>query len=272
MSSEATISRERAQEEVGHKRQIGFYVAGGLFLLISLGFFGLMANILTPVFTGWFQAAELGIHQLHEILGSAFFWSLIAGMIFTLVRPAQTISALRQTVAMLAGFVLLLLASLSENLMGPLVMMSILFVLAVVTAALHPARHKILRLHGRARPWLLGLVAVAAIPLLNYAFTQLQSQIGASPGDPHAEVGHWTIMSGYALAIVIYGLLAGLGSAGWRVPAWSAGIMAILFGLASLLLPTQASSIGANWGPVAIVWGIVFVATAELTKGVTERS
>lgn len=265
MTNQATLSRESSSEKVGRKRRIGFYAAAGLFLLISIAFFGLMANVLTYAFTGWFQAAELGIHQLHETLASAFFWSLIAGMIFTLVRPARTIGAIRQTLAILAAFVLILLASLSENLMGPLVMMSILLTLAVVTAALHPARQEILRLRERVQPWLLGLTVVAAVPLLPYALGQLQIQIGASAGDPHAEVGHWTIMSGYALAIVICGLLASLRSAGWRVPAWSAGILAVWFGLASTLFATQASAAGATWGIAAVIWGVLFVAAAEWT-------
>lgn len=265
MTSQATISRESSGADVSRKRRIGFYVAGGLFLLVSLAFFGLMAGILAYAFTGWFQAAELGIHQLHETLASAFFWSLIAGMLFTVVRPAQTIGALRQTLAMLAAFLLLLLAGFSDNLMGPLVMMSILFVLAVATAALHPARHKILRREGRLQPLLLGLAAVAAIPLLSYALNQLQIQIGSNPADAHAEVGHWMIMSAYGVAIVLYGLLASLRSPGWRVPAWSAGILAVLFGLASILMPAQASSVGATWGAAAIVWGVLFVAAAEWT-------
>lgn len=265
MSSQATITSERSQEGIGWQRRIGFYVAGGLFLLISLGFFGLMAGVLAYAFTGWFSAAELGVHQLHETLASALFWSLIAGMAFTVVRPARTISALRQTGFMLAAFIVLLLASFSEALMGPLVMMSILFVLTATAAALHPARHKLLRLREGIQPWLLGLTVVAAIPLLPYALNQLQIQIGASPGDPHAEVGHWMIMSAYGVAIVLYGLLASLGSTGWRVPAWSAGILAGLFGVASLLLPTQASSVGAMWGTASVVWGVLFIAATEWT-------
>lgn len=265
MSSQATITRERPQEGISWQRRIGFYVASGLFLLVSLAFFGLMAGILAYAFTGWFQAAELGIHQLHEIMGSALFWTLIAGMAFTVVRPAGTISALRQTLFMLAAFVLLLLGSFSEALMGPLVMMSILFVLTAVAAALHPNRHKVLRLGEGVQPWLLGLTIVAAVPLLPYALNQLQIQIGASPGDPHAEVGHWMIMSAYGVAIILYGVLASLRAPGWRVPAWSAGILAVLFGAASILMPTQASSVGATWSIMAIVWGALFVAAAEWT-------
>lgn len=265
MSSQATITGERPHEGISWQRRIGFYAAGGLFLLVSLAFFGLMAGILAYAFTGWFSAAELGVHQLHETLASALFWSLIGGMAFTVVRPTTTIGALRQTLFMLAAFLLLLLASFSEALMGPLAMMSILFVLTVVTAALHPARHEVLRLRNGVQPWLLALTAVAAVPLLPYALNQLQIQIGASAGDPHAEVGHWMIMSAYGVAVVLYGLLASLRSAGWRVPAWSAGILAILFGAASILLPTQASSVGATWGAAAVVWGALFVAAAEWT-------
>lgn len=249
--------------DVGQARRIGFYLFGGLFVAFSIFAFWIMSGILPYVFTGWFQPEALGIHQLHETMASAFFWSILAGMIFTLVRPAHTISALRQTLTILMAFALLLLAT--GNLMEPLMLISILLVLSIVTAVLHPARADLIRVLGRVNRWSLGLVVVALIPLLSYAMTQFMTQAGAAPADPHAEVGHWAIMGGYALAIVICGLLASLRSPGWRVPAWSAGVLAFLLGLASLLLPTQASSVGTLWAALAIVWGVVFIAANELT-------
>lgn len=266
MSSEMTITGSDRDAQVNRARRIGFYVTGGLFLLMCLAFFALLPDppILPLIVTGWFQPEALGIHQLHETLASGLFWSIVVGMLFTVARPAKTISALRQTLGILLAMVLLVFVS--GNLMEPTVMMTVLFVVAGVTAALHPARERLLRLQGGVQPWMLLLAGGAAVPLLGYAFAQLQMQIGASAADEHAAFGHWALMSGYALAIVICGVLGSLRSGGWRVPTWTAGILAVLFGLATFILPGQASGVSSTWGLLAIAWGLVFIVAGEILR------
>lgn len=264
MSTEVTIPGSERDAQRSRARQIGFYVTGGLFLLMCLAFFALLPDppLLLLIVTGWFQPEALGIHQLHETLASTLFWSIIVGMLFTMARPVKTISALRQTLGILLTVVLLLVAS--GNLMESAVMMTVLLVLAGITAALHPARKRLLQLRGGIQPWLLILTIVATIPVLIYALGQLRIQIGAGAADEHAQFGHWALMSGYTFAIVISAFFASLGSSGWRVSTWTAGIMAGLFGLAPIVLPGQASSVSVAWGFQAIGWGLVFVVAAEL--------
>jgi hypothetical protein len=53
-------------------------------------------------------------------------------------------------------------------------------------------------------------------------------------------------MAAMALAIVRTGLLAALQTRGWRIPTWSAGTAAIVFGLASLVFPDQQDAVGVD--------------------------
>lgn len=62
------------------------------------------------------------------------------------------------------------------------------------------------------------------------------------------------------------GLVASLRPDGWWLSAWVAGVLAILLGIVSVVYPGVESSLGLGWALVAIAWGIVFIAVAELTQ------
>lgn len=70
-------------------------------------------------------------------------------------------------------------------------------------------------------------------------------------------------MAAMAVAIVLTGLLAALRTRGWRIPTWSAGVAAIVFGLASVVFPDQPGAVGRGWGVLAIAGGVLFIAVAE---------
>src|SRR3989338_1873796 len=79
----------------------------------------------------------------------------------------------------------------------------------------------------------------------------------------HVTLGHYRAMAAFSFIILLVGLLASFRPRGWRLAAWVAGSLPILFGVASVVLPGAESSLGAAWGIVAIVWGIAFIAVAE---------
>jgi uncharacterized protein YjeT (DUF2065 family) len=82
----------------------------------------------------------------------------------------------------------------------------------------------------------------------------------------HITVGHYRNMAAFSLIVFLVGLLASFRPRGWRLAAWVAGSLPILFGFASVVLPGAESSLGLAWGIVAIVWGLAFIAAAELTN------
>jgi hypothetical protein len=73
-------------------------------------------------------------------------------------------------------------------------------------------------------------------------------------------------MAALAIAIVLTGLVASLQTQGWRIPAWSAGSAAIVFGLTSTVFPNHPGAEGRGWGALAVAGGALFIAVAELER------
>jgi hypothetical protein len=70
-------------------------------------------------------------------------------------------------------------------------------------------------------------------------------------------------MAALAIAILLVALLAAARTRGWRIPAWSAGMAAVVVGLASAIFPDQPGAAGRVWGTVAAAGGVLFIAVAE---------
>jgi hypothetical protein len=73
-------------------------------------------------------------------------------------------------------------------------------------------------------------------------------------------------MAAFSFTVIGTGLLASLRPDGWWLPAWVAGLLPVLLGVASVIYPDASSSLGVVWAVAAITWGVAFVATAALTK------
>ena len=252
-----SIELNAPPSKIRSKRQIGFYIAGGLFVLLFVGMLTFVVPVLPIAITGWFSHTELAAHQIHDTLAAILLWSALVGVLLQAVRPNRQVGGMQQSLAVLLSINAAVL--LGKFSFPPIL---IFLGLAVATAVFHPARHDLLPRFDRANWPLLGLALLAAIPLLLFASEQIRLQGLHIPNDTHAEVGHWALMGGYGIAILLLGLLAGLRPSGWRVPAWSAGLLAILMGFASLVLH-GASALSPLWGVLAMVWGIVFIGASE---------
>ncbi len=117
---------------------------------------------------------------------------------------------------------------------------------------------------------LLALVAVAAVPLLMFAFTNVGLQ-GTIPDD-HTQLGHYGFMAAFSLTAIGVGIVASLRPEGWKLTAWVAGSLPALLGITSLLFPDVDSSLGPVWALAAIAWGIAFVVVAERGRDVTSQT
>ncbi|WP_420629891.1 hypothetical protein [Candidatus Leptofilum sp.] len=109
---------------------------------------------------------------------------------------------------------------------------------------------------------LLGWSLIVTVPAISFAASQIKIQQLASPLEEHVAAGHWVLMAGYTISVVLLAFLASLRPSQWRVPTWSAGILAVLFGLVSLFL-NGASAVSLLWSGFAIIWGITFIGLAE---------
>jgi hypothetical protein len=223
-------------------------------IVFGLGFFGLTSLVL-----GWFQAVhgvagpvtELGYGALVGII-------LTIGLLVQLRAPDEKIAGVQQAALVIPALLIgSALASDSQNVVPALILMPPVGILL----ALHPARREFFRRRAAFSPKLLAITVLGAIPLIAYA-VDMGAEARDLSGPPH-HVQRLSTMAALAIAIVLAGLLAALQTRGWRIPAWSAGVAAIVFGLASMVFPDNRGAEGRGWGGLAIAGGVLFIAVAQ---------
>jgi hypothetical protein len=165
--------------------------------------------------------------------------------------------------------------------------------------ALHPARGRILRPELRVCRPMLTLALLAALPLIVFAIAEVRlgfesaedgraafealpedldedefvarldqelRQLTDSPEELEAakHYGHWSAMGGFALSVVALGFISALRTAGgWRLLAWGSGLVLSIYGVASLIVPGDASAANTVWAVLAAGWGLAFIVVAE---------
>ena len=243
-------------------RGIVFYAVVLLGIAIPVAIFqiALTLPVLFPII-GQIEPSMAGNpHLFHDVAFFGLIWAGLIGMLTQLFKPAKRIAGLQQTLVVLGTFLVtigLIGSTIDTSISGQLPFMAIIFGPAVVAALLHPTGRKLLRTRtaGKFSPVLAGLAVVAAIPLAAYMADQFTLQ---GSGDIHAAIHHYGGMVVYSGVLVALGLLASLKPTGWRIPLFTAAGMALVLGIASVVLPELASSAGTMWGGAAIAWAVLF--------------
>lgn len=255
---DAALPLGGAAPSLGPARRRAFYIvlAAALLLIVA----PMVPFLVIPI--AWpFMAEELGVHQFHDVGVATMLWFMVAGLLAQFRRAERQVAAMQQVLLVILTMIVLTAVSRPETLGRPDPLL-LFFVLAFAVAALHPARAAVARPKLRADPILAGLVLLAAGPALVYAHGQLRLDHSALPLAAHG--GHWTAVAILTVAMVLLALLGATRPIGWRVPVWSVGGAALLFGVSSAALPHVPSSIGPVSGGVAAVWGVAFVFAAEV--------
>jgi hypothetical protein len=237
-------------------RRIAFKVwAAVLVVGFGLGSFGLITLGL-----GWFESVE-GVAGPVTDLGYGALVGIILtmGLLVQLRAPEEKIAGVQQAALVIPALLIgSALASDSQNVVVALLLVPALGILL----ALHPARREFLTRRAGLSPKLLVIAVLGAIPLGAYAL-DMGAEARDLVGPPH-HVQRLSTMAAMAIALVLAGGLAALRTQGWRIPAWSAGTAAVVFGLASVVFPDQRGAEGRGWGGVAIAGGVLFITVAEL--------
>jgi hypothetical protein len=265
------------REMLGLLRASPGFAAAVLVALVAAGFNGLMVFLMMlevdlPGAFGRMTHFQQPGHRVHDLTFGFLFLPAVAGILAQLRRPARNVAGMLMALIPSVGLLLTLLLTLVlENnarvLQPPWVTVG---AAALIAMSLHPAGRDFFRSFrvSRVNPLMLGLVVVAAVPLLMLASASIGLQ-GTVPDD-HAAAGHYGFMAAFGFTVIGVGALASLRADGWRLTAWVAGLLPALLGLTSLLYPDAASSLDPVWAAAAIAWGAAFVAAAELTKS-TEK-
>ncbi len=200
-------------------------------------------------------------------------WGLVFGVVLPiglfaqLRRPERRIAGIQQT-----GTVALALAvaAVIGAAWSYLALAAGIAAACAVLVALHPARRTFLRRGPRLEPAMLALAAFAAVPSLVYAGRMASAQRRDLPPADAVSNGlhHWTVMTALGLLVLLLVLLAGLRTAGWRIPAFSASIAAGGWAISCLLAPASAAgSEGHGWAWAALAWAVVVLAAAVRPQG-----
>ncbi|HZK50991.1 MAG TPA: hypothetical protein VFD47_05455 [Actinomycetota bacterium] len=290
MTTNTTI--QTSVEGAGKARRIAFYVFLVLFALMHILF-----NLMIGALLGWFAEEGAISHRVHLIVFGWVFVLSFVGLLAHLRRPETKVAQMYQVLIAL-GFIVAT-TILVDRLVDPVVISFLILPLLLV--ALHPNRTGLRRPSTNMSKTLMALALVATIPLSVDAFVQVRIGLDASRVAPQiledideslsdaeferqfnaaarratdsaaeaeqvVHYGHWSAMGAFNLILIGLALLAAVRPPGWRLPAWSAGLSAVLFGVASIANPGDASAINAYWSVFAIAWGIGFIAVAETTR------
>jgi hypothetical protein len=207
-------------------------------------------------------------HRTHDLTFGLLFVPAVVGILAQLRRPSKNIAGQLMALVPSAGLLLTLLVTLvlanNGNVLQP--PWVTVMAAALIATVLHPAgRDFFCSFRMERTNWLmLALVIMGAVPLLVFASTNLGLQ--GTAADDHAGLGHYGFMAAFSFTVIGVGLLASLRPDGWRLPAWVAGLLPVLLGLASVVYRDATSSLSLVRALAAIAWGAVFVAAAELTK------
>ncbi|MGH2697824.1 MAG: hypothetical protein ACRDJL_01320 [Actinomycetota bacterium] len=286
-------SSNRTAGEGGKARRIAFYVLLILFALLHV------TSPLPYALLGWFLEEGTISHRVHLIV---FGWVFVLSLVGLLAQVRRPETKLAQMYQVLISIVLFnAITMIVDRYVDPFVIVILFLPFGLV--ALHPNRSGLLAPSTHLSKTLMALAVVAAVPLVTDAVVQFQIGVEAtriaapifeelenqpnlsdaeferlfnaaarrvtdSPeqAEEAAHAGHWSAMGAFNLIITGLAVVAAFRPLGWRLPAWSAGLSAALFGLASIANPGDASALNGYWSVFAIAWGIGFIVTAEATR------
>ena len=257
-----------AETQASRTRRVTFKICVVLFALVYALLLGVASGLLGTDGSTW----DDPIHRVHHVGIALFIGILVVGLLAQLHTPERSVAAFQQVVAtVLAILIANLIVGDPDNYGGNVGIIDPVFLVflvpVMVLAALHPARASLFHGGIGMSYVLIGVALAAAVPLAIYGVDQALLQRNSWPptSDPHHT--KWAWMASLAFTIPLVGLVSSARTAGWRVPAWSAGIAAVIFGLVSVLYPNHASSLGRMWGSISVLGGAGFIGAAVWEEG-----
>ena len=189
------------------------------------------------------------IHVIgHEIVSA---WIIVAA-------ASQLRASWRRIAGVQQLFVIFIGALLADALSNRFSGLGVLLIFAIALGALHPERKNLFKPGKRMSPLLVSIAILGAIPLLTFAESEFTKQrLLIEP--IHADLGHWEWMATLAMLIVLLAVLTAVKTPGWRLPAWSTGLGAFVFGLASVIFTGEVGKLRVVvlpgvWSPFAAGW------------------
>ncbi len=247
----------------GHR--IAFRVFSALMALFVLAYFvfGLLevvvmwlpGEVLLSTFGEEEYPGGLLVHRSHFMAIGLVAWTIVPAVVVQLRRPWRRVAPMLVAVVMgIAGATAYGLAGTLTDWVGEDLILTIPI---LVLAALHPRMRDLFRRPTFDRDMVRWAV-IGAVPWAVYALMQAQLQFRPAPGDIHAGIEHWGTVFMMAVAVIACAMIGASDHDGWRLPAWTAAVVSIVFGVHSLVFPGLASGLPVIAAVGAVAWGIVY--------------
>lgn len=253
--------------KVGRDMAFRWSIAAVLFVLV----------VFSPVILiilGWFlepyqeaEGAGQVSHGVHEITFGVLFAIAVVGALLQRQHSEHQIAPMQQLIAVTGVFAVVVTSAT-----GRFEWLTLIFLVPVSAAAwLHPARRSLLT--PRLTPSRLGLVlaVLGLLPMLDAAIREIHR--AAAQAQDHTS--HWAAMATFFMVLALCSFIAAMRVPGFRATAYSIGTALVVYGVAGILFPFDASSAG-NASVAPIIWGLGWVAYAwrirDETRAVADRS
>lgn len=265
VGGETTDATMRTASAGSRTRRIAFHIVSWLMALgvLVLFIFGLMELVLMWLpdqalmsMIDDLTAADLQDRGHFNSIGIVA-WAFVPAVVVQVRRPQRRVAAMLLAVAVVV--VAAVVYGLSGSLRDWLIEDVGLLVPVLLLAVLHPRAAELVR-RPRWDATMGGLVALAVVPWLVYAFGQAQLQWRNAAGDTHAGLEHWAVSALMAVTIVLAGLIGATDHAGWRLPAWFAALASMEYGFHSLVFPDVPSNAPTLWAVTLVAWGGAYAA------------
>jgi hypothetical protein len=208
------------------------------------------------------------VHSFHTLVPLWVYSLLVVVPLVVLVFVPDDVAALRVPWAVSIGTVIASL--IGEDLVsGSYFVVPIILLVVTILA---PTRGQLLRF-GSPNVAMLSLAAIAAIPVIVYAWDNARTMVAMDPATDmsgHWKFHHWSGIAGAMLGLVLAAVVVAFRRRGDRLWPWMVGLAAMLVGVTGVVYADDVrypSSIGAWWGVIALFAGIVYIAIAEISGG-----
>jgi hypothetical protein len=248
--------------------QRGVFLIAVLLTLGLAAFFGLI--VAQPVLIGSLVGDPSGghigghfrdpEHRIHDLAFGLLLGTTVIGVLAQVRDPAKNVAGQLMAATPIVALVLATAVTDPRVLSIPWVAIG---APTIVATMLHP---HVFRSVNAARPSvpLIGLVAIAAVPLIALALGSISLQRSGS--SHHAALGHYGYMAALALTAIGVAAVSSLRLPGWRLSSLVAGSLAALLGVVSLGGLDVEGSLGVVGALLAIAWGAGYIVVAELVR------
>lgn len=214
------------------------------------------------IILGWFteayrdtSAASEVSHRLHEVVFGVFFTLALVGAI------SQIVGAKRNT----AGLIQLTVTTLSLALVVSFTVRpdpSLMIYLVPLAGVLIFGRWDRPIRSGGVHIWAVVLTLVTIPAFLDEAI----GHFARATSGAQNHTTHWSVIGAFAIVLIALGIVVAIKVKGHRLVAWSLGSASVIYGIASLAFPYDASSHLPAYSIAMILWGLSWIVGESLHR------